>query len=75
MYFFFLPNLDTLKYLLLWEEFTLEIFYRSQLLVGHLILKFDIKNLHTVIWFQVFLFDTNNLHTIIWFQVTIPVYL
>ena len=27
------------------------------------------SNLHTVVWFQVFLSRTNNLHTDVWFQV------
>ena len=29
----------------------------------------NINNLHTVIWYQVFLSNTNNLHTVIWYQV------
>ena len=34
------------------------------------VLNYGIKrNLHTVVWFQVFQSNTNNLHTVIWFQV------
>ena len=32
----------------------------------------NIHNLHTVIWFQVFLSNTNDSYTM-WFQVTIPI--
>ena len=27
------------------------------------------NNLHTIIWFQLFLLNTNNFYTVIWFQV------
>ena len=33
--------------------------------IGYLMLKFDTNDLHTVIWYQVFLSNINNLETII----------
>ena len=35
--------------------------------------KFDWNNLHTVIWFQVFISNTNNIDAIKQLQVTIPI--
>ena len=45
-----------------------------QFIIDYLILKFDRKKLHTVIWFQEFQYNTNDLYTLIWFQVIIPVW-